>query len=63
MTQLIIPNKISARNTMLNNWILIENLRIINFIKKDMVCIKWELFKLDKRCSKFNLEQRQYDLL
>ena len=43
------PNEISARNTKLNNWILIENLRIINFVKKYLVCIKWEDFKLDKR--------------
>ena len=63
ITQPINPNEISARNTQLNNWILTENLRIINFIKKDMVCIRWEDFKLDKRCSKFNLEQKQFDLL
>ena len=56
-------NEISARNTKLNNWILTENLRIINFVKKDLVCIKWEDFKLDKRCSKFNLCQEQFDLL
>ena len=27
------------------------------------MCIRWEDFKLDKRCSKFKLEEQQFDLI
>ena len=57
------PNELSARNTLLKNWILTENSRIINFIKKNNVCIRWDDFKSDKRCSKFNLKEQQFDLI
>ena len=38
ITSPISPNELSARNTTLNNWILTENSRIINFINKKHVC-------------------------
>ena len=57
------PKELSARNTSLTNWILTENSRIINFIKKNNVCTSWDDFKLDKRCSTFNLKEQQFDLI
>ena len=57
------PNDLSARNTSLTNWILTENSRIINFIKKNNVCISWDDFNCDKRCSTFNLKEQHFDLI
>ena len=57
------PKELSARNTLLNNWILTENSKIINFINKNNTCISWDDFKRDKRCSKFNLNKQQFDLI
>ena len=57
------PKELSARNTSLTNWILTENSRIINFIKKNNVCTSWDDFKRDKRCSTFNLKEQQFDLI